>query len=137
MLPKHRRVDSASSVILGGTLKSTLVLLESLWNLLRRRGYQSGGSNRSANNGVRPKCVLDRSVKVSIRYSKFRTLLESCLSNALSYGYLYRDFDQITCIRSNLEHSQVTSQHSKLCRYRLPNWEQATQLGTPTFSMHL
>ena len=36
-----------------------------------------------------------------------------------------------------LEHSRVTSQHSKLCRHRLPNWEQTTQLGMPTFPMHL
>ena len=123
--------------MLGGTLKSTLILLESGLDLLRRRGYQSVGSSGSTNNRVRPKSVLDRSVEVSIRYSKFSTLLESCLSNALSQRWLYRDFDQITSIRSNLEHSQVTSQHSKLYRHRLPNWEQTTQLGTPTFPMHL
>ena len=84
MLPKNRRVYSVSSVMLVGTRKSTRTLLESLQNLLWWRGYQSGGSNRSAKNGVRPKCVLDRSVKVSIRYNKFSTLLESCPANALS-----------------------------------------------------
>ena len=70
--------------VLGGTLKSTLILLESGLDLLRRRGYQSVGSSGSTNNRVRPKCVLDGSVEVSIRYSKFNTLLESCLSDALS-----------------------------------------------------
>ena len=56
-------------------------------------------------------------------------------TNFSSVGF-YGDFDQITSIRSNLKHSQVTSQHSKLCRHQLPNWEQTTQLGTPTFPMH-